>query len=504
MREDYPFIAVPPIVPSRFAINAFETRPNLPCLFLLAEDFGEFGVAAFRKVTLCAVSLLALTATSVQAENLTQALSWAYTNNPTLNAARAGLRATDENLPQARSAYRPNISASGSATRTWSESDFLTGPSRRGEVNSTNLNLQVQQILYRGNRTKNGIDQAKSAILAARANLSATEQSVLFDVASAYMDILQNQAILELRQQNVAFLEEQARSARDRFAVGETISTDVSQAEARLSGAISQVNAAKAALASSRATYQMLVGKKPGKLSAGYAVDKLFSKQLSSVISQSLASHPSILAAQHNVDVSQKAVKIAEGELLPTVSVTGQVNRAWSDYNSATRTDGATNSAQITGAISVPIYQGGLVHSKVRQAKETLGQARIQLDLARDQIRANVISSWSLLQASIPQIAAAQAQVQAARQATRGVIEEQKVGQRTLLDVLDAQAELIDARISLVQAQRERIVASFRVASAVGLLTAQNLRLKVQRYDPVDHYDQVKDKWIGLRTPDGR
>ena len=461
-------------------------------------------MAGLRTLTLCAVSALLFNTTTASSENLTQALSLAYSNNPTLNAARAGLRATDENVPQAMSGYRPTVSASASGTRSWSNAEYRTGTSRNSQANSTSLGLQVQQILYRGNRTKNGVKQADAAIKAARESLRSTEQAVLYDVAASYMDILQNQAILELRKQNVAFLQEQARSARDRFAVGETISTDVSQAEARLSGAVSQVKAAEANLAASRANYQMHVGKKPGTLTAGYAVDKLFPKSMNSSISQAMSKHPAILSATYNVDVAQLAVKIAEGELLPTISVTGNAGRDWSNNNSSSNIHGATNSASLTGAISIPIYSGGAVHSKVRQTKETLGQRRIQLDLARDQIRANIIASWSMLQATIPQIAAAQAQVKAYRLATRGVIEEQKVGQRTLLDVLDSQEDLITARITLVQAQRDRIIASFSVASAIGNLSASNLKLRVQRYDPKAHYSQVRDKWIGLRTPDGR
>ena len=461
-------------------------------------------MAGLRNLTLCAVSALILNISPASAENLTEALSLAYNNNPTLNAARAQLRATDENVPQALSGYRPTISGSASATRSWSNSDYLTGSAANSQSTSTNLGLQVQQILYRGNRTKNGVLQAEAAIKAAREDLISTEQNVLYNVATAYMDILQNQAILELRKQNVEFLQEQVRSARDRYAVGETISTDVSQAEARLSAAISQVRAAEANLASSRANYQMLVGKAPTTLVAGYAVDNLSPNNLNAAIDEGISSHPSVLAAQHAVDTAFYEVKINEGALLPTVSVTGNAGRSWSNNISNSNLDGATNSASIVGQINVPFYSGGVNHSRIRQAKESLGTARIRLDLARDQIRANIVSAWSALQASVPSITAAQAQVRASRLATSGVIEEQRVGQRTLLDVLNSQAELISARIALVQAQRNRIVASFQLAASVGNLSAENLKLKVDRYDPTQHYDAVRDKWVGLRTPDGR
>ncbi|MCV6547055.1 MAG: TolC family outer membrane protein [Cohaesibacter sp.] len=458
---------------------------------------------SFKTATICAVAALALSVSSVSAETLQQALALAYQNNPTLKAARAELRAINENVSQALSGYRPNVNGNGTITRQWTSVDQLTGPSSRNEVNSGNLGLQVDQFLFRGMRTKNGVKKAEAAVLATRATLEDTEQSILFNVASTYMDVLKDQAILELRKQNVSFLQEQVRSAKDRFAVGETISTDVAQAEARLSGAVSQVNLAKANLASSRATYQQLVGQKPGKLSAGYSVDKLLPKKLNVAVSSALAEHPAVRASQHTIDIAQMDVKIAEGELLPSLSVQGNVARSWSDQTpTGAERDTTTTSASVRGVLSVPIYQGGRVHSKVRQAKETLGQRRIQLDLTRNQVRASVISSWSIFEASIPQISAAQAQVEASRLALRGVIEERGVGQRTTLDVLNSQGELINARISLVTAQRDRIVASFRVASAVGRLTTTSLNLPVARHDPQKHYKKVRDKWFGLRTPD--
>ena len=182
-------------------------------------------MARLRTISLCALTALLCNMHGASAENLSNALSLAYSNNPTLNAARAGLRATDEKVPQAMSGYRPTITGTTSAQRSWTNSEFRSGYLENSQANTLNMVLQVQQILYRGNRTQNGVKQAEAAIKAARESLKSTEQSVLLEVATAYMDILQNQAILELRKQNVAFLREQARSAKDRFAVGETINT---------------------------------------------------------------------------------------------------------------------------------------------------------------------------------------------------------------------------------------------------------------------------------------
>lgn len=229
-------------------------------------------------------------------------------------------------------------------------------------------------------------------------------------------------------------------------------------------------------------------------------MDKLLPRSLDAAIGASRTDHPAILAAVYNADTAAFNVKIIEGELLPSVSLEATAQRDWEDgYQASTG-----NSAQVVGRLSIPIYEGGQVYSRVRQAKETLGQRKIEIDSARDQVQAALVGAWSGLESARSQSVAARSQVEAARLALEGVVEEQRVGQRTTLDVLNAQAEVISARITQVQAERDQVVASYSVLASIGRLSSQSLGLQVATYKPEAHYQQVRDKWIGLRTPDGR
>lgn len=434
------------------------------------------------------------------AETLLQALSSAYSNNPELNAERAATRAVDEGVPQALSGYRPDISASGSVTQTWTDSDIRNGSDTSSDSASATLGLNVTQNLFRGFRTANSTKKAEAAVLASRAGLMNTEQNILFDAAEAFMNVLRDQALVQLRSQNVSFLGEQARATRDRFEVGETTRTDVAQADARVSLASSELNLAQANLNSSRAVYQQIIGNEPSNLQQNFSAERLIPNNMDAALDVALRDHPAILAATYNADASSFDTKVIEGELLPTVTLEGDLSRTY-NFDGATR---STDTASITGRVNIPIYQGGGVSSRVRQAKQKEGEALLRLDLARHQVRAAVISAWGQLTASRAVIIAAEAQRNASQIALSGVIEEQRVGQRTTLDVLNAQQELQDARVNLVSARRDQVVAAFALSSAVGKLNAERLGLGVQIYQAEEHYEKVRDKWFGLRTPDGR
>ncbi|MDH3194720.1 MAG: TolC family outer membrane protein [Hyphomicrobiales bacterium] len=431
------------------------------------------------------------------ADTLTEALASAYWTNPDINVARAQARIADENLPIAKSALRPNVSGEGLITGT--TRDGFPGGAGNNDTTDGAVGLRVSQNLFRGFRTKNARLEADASILASRQSLLGTVQNVLFDAAQAYMNVLRDQALLELRRTNVRFLNEQLKAAQDRFDVGENTRTDVAQTRARLSGAQANVSLAEANLKSSRAVYRQVIGKEPGKLARGFSFKRLLPGSLAGALDSGQSRHPAILAAIYNADAAAFAVKQVEGELLPTVSVEGRA-----DHTFGIDSSNYSNSASITGRVNIPLYQGGGVSARVRQAKETQGLRQIEVDVRRDQVRAAVVSSWGQLDAAKASIIAASAQVEASRIALNGVQEEQRVGQRTTLDVLDAQEELVDARANLVVAQRDSIVASFALLSSAGLLSAENLNLPVELHDPVAHYDAVKDKWFGLRTPDGR
>jgi outer membrane protein len=252
----------------------------------------------------------------------------------------------------------------------------------------------------------------------------------------------------------------------------------------------------------SGAVYRQVIGTNPGKLTAGTPVDRFSPSNLPAAINSASTIHPSVTSAQYNIDVAQMQVKVAEGALYPTLSVQGSYTKNFLAVGNLNTME--SYNASVLGSLSVPIYQGGAEYSLIRQSKETLGQRRIDFDTARDQARQTVVQAWGQLEAAKANIDATQAQVQASEIALNGVREEARVGQRTTLDVLNAQQELVNARVSLVSAQRDRVVASYSLLAGVGRLSPQVLGLRVPVYDAVVHYDQVRDSWAGVRTPDGR
>jgi outer membrane protein len=282
--------------------------------------------------------------------------------------------------------------------------------------------------------------------------------------------------------------------------VGEVTRTDVAQGESRLAAARSSFLAAEANLTFSRATYRRVVGVEPGRLTPGTPVDRLSPGNLNAAIASGRAQNPQVTAAMYGVDVQLFQVKIGEGALYPTLTLQGNVQQRFEQSVTTQNSFAATAIAQL----AIPIYQGGGEYSLIRQLKETLGQRRLDLETVRDQARATIVQTWGALQAAKAQIEAAQAQVNAAEIALNGVREEARVGQRTTLDVLNAQQELVNARVSLVTAQRDRVVASYSLLAAVGRLSVQTLNLRVPVYDSVIHYHQIRDAWSGVRTPDGR
>jgi outer membrane protein len=472
------------------------------------------GLGCGFAVGLTACAALSGGVIGARAETLESALVQAYQNNPSLNSQRASVRATDESVPQALSGYRPkfNITASG-GEQSLSSTSKVVGPTilptapttyfTQSGYNATyGAGATLTQTIYNGFQTANKTRQAEAQVLAARATLRVTEETVLLSAVTAYMNLLRDTAILDLQRRNVEVLQEQLRQTRDRFNVGEVTRTDVAQAESRLAAGRSQVLTAEANYKASVATYRQVIGVNPGKLTPGSPVDRFSPPNLAVAVDYASATHPSVTTAQYNVDAAQQQVKIAEGALYPTLSVQGNVQKNYMAPGSLNTLE--SYNASVLGQLSVPIYQGGAEYSIIRQAKETLGQQRINLDVARDQVRQTVVQSWGQLEAAKSNIDATTAQVQATEIALNGVREEARVGQRTTLDVLNAQQDLVNARVALVTAQRDRVVASYTLLSAVGRLAPEVLSLNVPVYDSQVHYQQVRDSWAGVRTPDGR
>ena len=270
--------------------------------------------------------------------------------------------------------------------------------------------------------------------------------------------------------------------------------------KSRLEGARSQVAAAEATLKADIATYRQIIGVEPKTLAPGRPIDRLLPSSLDVAVRTALAENPAIVSAFHNVDAAELQVKVAEAALGPNLSLNAQVQSQWDNRQS----NDQLTTAQVTATLTVPIYQGGAEYAQIRQAKETLGQQRLLADQVRDQVRQLVVAAWGNLDASKAQILAAQAQISSSEVALNGVREEAKVGQRTTLDVLNAQQDLLNARVALVSAQHDRVVNSYQLLEGIGRLTLEFVSPSAQKYEPGVHYQQVRDLWWGTQTPNGK
>ena len=455
---------------------------------------------------------IALSCVDASAESLESALVYAYQNNPQLNGQRAAVRATDENVPQALSGYRPKVSVTGnggiqslsSTIRNVGSTIPLNAPAtyftQSGENAPYGAGTTVTQTLYDGFQTANHTRQAESQVLAARQTLRAAEQTVLANAATAYMNLLYATAVLDLQRHNVEVLQKQREQTQQRLTAGNVTETDVFQADSHLAAARIQQFAAEANYDTARAVYRQAIGLEPGKLSAASPVDRFLPGTQAAAIALGTVENPLVTAAQYNADAALQQIKVAEGTLLPTVSIEGNVSQ---NYMSNLYTINSF-SGSLLGQIKVPIYQGGAEYSGIRQAKETYGQRRLDVDLTRDQVRMQVLQFWAQLQASKRSLETAVKQVKATEAALNGVSEEARLGQRTTLDVLNAEQELVNGRGNLLAAQRDRVINSFNLLAAIGRLSPQVLGLQVPTYDSRVHYQQVRDAWFGVRTLDGR
>jgi outer membrane protein len=436
-------------------------------------------------------------------DTIEAALVRAYQNNPQLNAQRALVRSTDENVPQALSGYRPKVAVTASAGYQYTDaasSGFGQNIDFHGAQSPVSAGGTITQTLYNGNQTGNKTRAAESQVSGAREGLRVLEQSVLLSAATIYMDYLRDAAIVEVQRSNTRVLEQTLKQTQDRFNVGEVTRTDVAQSEAQLAAGRTQQLTAESNLTTTRSNFRRIIGNEPAQLAPGSPVDRFLPKTLPTAVELSLIENPNVTAAMYGIDVSFLQVKVNEGALLPTVTAQASVEQSYQPAITTPKQFFASAIAQV----NVPIYQGGAEYSLIRQSKETLAQQRLNLELTRDQTRAGTVTAWGQLVAGKAQVASAQSQVTASEIALNGVREEAKAGQRTTLDILNAQQALVNARVALVTAQHDRVVASYSVLNAVGRLSPQVLRLATSVYDPSVHYHQVRDSWYGVRTPDGR
>jgi outer membrane protein len=449
------------------------------------------------------VLLVQMVAHPALAETMESSLLRAYQNNPQLNAQRASVRAVDENVPQALAGYRPKVSGTFSAGVGYVDqlADGNAGKKiEHGDQTPHTANITATQTVYNGNQTANKTRVAESQVLGAREGLRLMEQSVLLAAATIYMDYLRDSAILEVQRSNTKVLELTLRQTRDRYTAGLVTPTDVAQSEAQLAAGKSQELAAVSTLTTTRANFRRIIGNEPSNLAPASPVDRYLPASVGAAIELARRENPNVTSAMFGVDVSFLNVKINEGALLPTVSLQATVTKTWDPTITIINQFTAAASAQLT----VPIYQGGAEYSLIRQSKETLEQQRLTMEQVRDQARADLVTAWGQLVAGKAQVTAAQSQVDASEIAYLGTTKEAQVGQRTVIDILNAQQTLVNARVALVTAQHDRVVASYAVLNVIGRLSPQVLHLSTPTYDPSIHYQQVRNNWVGVRTPGGR
>lgn len=428
----------------------------------------------------------------VRAETLDGALAKAYSYNRQLNSERAQARIVDEDIAIAKSAFLPQISGFGSYGRSRSNTTV-------GYTNVGTLGVQLSQKVFDGFITYNNVMSAETKAAAQREYLRNSEQNQLITAVQAYADVYQYRRIAQLRKENLAALEEQVRADRAKLEVGEGTRTDLAQSEAARSVARSLLSIATADLKSSEATYRQVVGAFPESLSRPASSEGL-PTDYDEGLAHGLETHPAIRYSSYLVDSSGYNVRAKKGQLLPQVdfSASAQYNEIYDGPG----VNGRTNSVGLN--LTIPIYTGGRTSAQIRQSKEQLGQAEILLDLARDQVRQQFADAWAQFEGARASVAAYRDSVRAAEIALDGRIQENRVGQATTLDVLNSRTQLIDAQISLVAAERNVVLASYNLRMAVGGMTADGLNLQVKRYNAEDHTRAVRNKFIGIRTPDGR
>src|SRR6476469_1665556 len=468
-----------------------------------AARVGHVGRRVLRSgICLGVLTCAVLAASMARAESLPEALAKAYQTNPQLNAERARQRATDESVPQALAGYRPQIIASLSAGLQ-AVRDLLPGNTiQTASLKPWQIGLTVTQTLFNGFKTANSVRVAELQVQSGREALRNVGQGVLLDAVTVYTNVLANQSLVDAQRANVAFLQETLGITQKRLNAGDVTPTDTAQAEARLSRGRADLNAAEVNLAVSQATYAQVIGNPPAQLRPAETVDRYLPRSRDDATGLAFREHPAVMAAGFDVDVASTSIRVAECSLMPSITVQGSASHA--SETDPTISTLRTDQASVIGQLNQPIYDGGTAASQTRQAKEVASQSRLVLDQVRNQARTAAVGAWVANEGAKIAVAASESEVRAAGVALEGVRKEAQGGQRTTVDVLNSQQDLISAKARLIGAQRDRVIASYTLLSAIGRLDVKTLVLNTPDYLPEVHYHQVRDAWHGLRTPSGR
>jgi len=425
------------------------------------------------------------------ADNLKEAMMTAYSNNPSLEAARAGQRATDETVNQALGGWRPTIVGTGSWARNENDrtGSFLSAATTKPK----SLGISIEQNVFRSFQTVNGTKEARKNAEAGRAQLSNIEQQILISTVAAYSDVIRDETVLESTSNNVVSLQRQLQASEDRFEVGEITRTDVAQSKARLSRAQSEKINAEAILTASRASYRRVVGNAPGTLDRAIELPPLPASE-EAALDMAVRNHPVVVAAKASESASDYAVKKQYGGLGPTVTVGASYTKSWDSFLPGDK----TTAKAIQANLRVPLYQAGVQASVVRQAKQRRSQFRMESIAAEREIEELVRNAWESFREASARITSTESQLEANEIALEGVRQEADVGSRTILDVLDAEQELLDARVNNARAVRDRTVSAYNLLASMGQLTAKDLGLNVDYYDAKERSDDAEWKVYGF------
>jgi outer membrane protein len=453
-------------------------------------------------ICLGVLTCVAFSASPAGAESLPEALVKAYQTNPQLNAERARQRATDESVPQALAGYRPQIVASLSGGLQAVRNLLPDNTVQSATLKPWQIGVTVTQVLFNGFKTANSVRVAELQVRSGREALRNVGQGILLDAVTVYTNVLANQTLVEAQRANVAFLRETQSITQKRLNAGDVTPTDTAQAEARLNRGLADLNAAEVALAISQATYAQVIGNPPAQLRPAEIVDRLGPRSRDDATTLAFNENPAVMAAGFDVDVASTSIRVAESSLMPSITVQGSASH--SSQSDPTLGTFRTDQASVIGALNQPIYDGGTAASQTRQAKEVSAQSRLVLDQVRNQARTAAVSAWVANEGAKIAVAASESEVRAATVALQGVQREAAGGQRTTVDVLNSQQDLISAKARLIGAQRDRVISSYTLLAAIGRLDVKTLNLNTPDYLPDVHYHQVRDAWHGLRTPSGQ
>jgi outer membrane protein len=439
-------------------------------------------------------------AVPARAESLLEALSATYGYNPRLDAQRAFQRATDEDVARAQSGYRPTITANADIgierddVRPSSLLDGVTQPRGYG--------VELVQPIFRGFRTYNAVNTAEANVRAERENLRDVERQVLLQAVTAYMDVVRDQELVRLNENNVNVLSRELKATQDRFSVGEVTRTDVAQAEARRADAVSRLDAARANLRTSRGSFQQVVGHPPEGLSWPASPEQDIPRGLPDAIAIGNNENPLVVASLYREQAAKYLVDQIRGELLPSL----QLEASYTDRFDPAMTVSEAEQGIVTGRLTVPIYEAGDVYARVRQAKQNHIGALQQIEQIRSEQQQSLVAAWSQLEAARAQLESDRVAVESNKVALQGVREEEKVGQRTLLDVLNAELEYLNSQVNLETDRANQVIAAYAVISAMGRLDVAWVGAAAYVYDPVVHYKEVRRQWIGVSIThaDGR